>query len=1043
MTKLHRTFGISAILSVLTAAAAGMAAPAMAQEYVYRTDSVAVTGGFESGTEWLTFGSVQFTDLNDSGLVAFNGVSSDPFSYGEGIWVGSPDNISLVVLSGDPVPGVAAMSFYQFWGGGLVNGSGAIAFQATYSAGGAPLGDGLWSGSASALGLLALSGDPAPGTPGYTFSGNNYWVASIDDLGVTTFNAAFDTSAGYGTGAWTGTPGSLEAIALSGDPAPDTAGLFFTNVLVPSVNAAGTAIVAATTDDPTTSFPGGYWKTGAAGLSAIAQAGDVAPGAGGRTFGNLTMGASSAAGSEPGPLSASTITGPVLNKNGNVAFNGYLNPVDPNTGIGDEGIWIQDDSGLHLAALVGDTAPGTAGLQFADFNHINYNALGQIAFDAFVNSADPASDRGIWRGLPGSLSLLVREGDLAPGAAGETFGSLVLGPSMNEKGEIVFYAQLAESGTFGVWGAAADGIVTLILREGETVKIGYGDYRTVQAITYLEGQPSSMPSTNHFNEAGQLVTIVQFMDGTSGSLLVSPLPNIDNLPPVANAGPDQTVDPTQPVAFNGTGSSDPEGGTLEYVWTLDSPDGPLLAAGPTPATEMFPPGTFAIFLTVTDPYGASAADSMVLTVTNDPPIAIAGPDQTIQTLETAMLDGSGSTDPNGDAIQYIWSIGGVQIATGPTPAAGPFDAGVHTVTLTVSDEWGAEATDQMVLTVLNRAPAANAGLDQTVNHAQTATLDATGSADPESGALTYAWTLNGVQIATGVNPAVGPFEVGVHTFTLTVTDDKGATATDSMVVTVVNEAPVANAGPDQTVNHAQTVTLNGSGSSDPEGGVLTYAWSVGGVQIATGASAAVGPFDVGVHTVTLTVTDDHGTTATDSMVVTVANEAPTANAGADQTVNHIQTVTLDATASSDPEGGPLTYAWSIGGVQVATGASATVGPFDVGAHTVTLTVTDDHGTTATDSMVVTVVNEAPVANAGPDQTVTFRGRNASVTLDGSASADPEGGVLSYLWILDGQTVGTSATVQLNLTAGVYTFYLSVTDDHGAAHVDSVVVTTTK
>ncbi|MBE9553816.1 MAG: hypothetical protein IMF05_10175 [Proteobacteria bacterium] len=833
-------------------------------------------------------------------------------------------------------------------------------------------------------------------------------------------------------------------MVLSGDAAPDTAGLFFTDVFVLSNTAAGSAVVAATTDDPAATFPGGYWKTGATGLSVIAQAGDEAPGTGGRTFGNLAMNASSAAGSGgSSEIPAATITGPILNQSGNVAFNGYLSPVDPLTGLGDEGIWIQDDVGLHLAALVGDPAPGTAGLQFLDFNHVNYNDLGQIAFDAVVNSADTNNDRGIWRGVPGSLNLLVREGDLAPGTNGQTFSSLALGPSMNEKGEIAFYAQLAESGTLGVWQIGTDGIVTLILREGDSVKIGYGDYRTVETIAYLEGVSSSLASMNHFNEAGHLAVTVQLTDGTSGLLLASPLPNIDNQPPVANAGPDQTVDPTQPIALDGTGSYDPEAGVLEYFWTLDSPDGPLMATGPTPATEQFPPGTFTIFLTVTDLYGVSASDSMVLMVTNDPPVASASIDQTVQTLETVLLDGSGSTDPNGDSIEYIWSIAGVQIATGPTPTAGPFDTGVYTVTLTVRDAWYAEATDQMILTVLNRAPTAEAGVDQTVNHVQAVTLDGSGSADPEGGLLTYAWSIGGVEAATGANTSVGPFAVGTHTVTLTVTDDHGATATDSMIVTVTNAPPIASAGLDQSVNHAQTVTLDGSGSSDPEGGLLTYVWSIGGVEAATGASATVGPFAVGTYTVTLTVTDDHGATTTDGMTMTVVNEAPVANANLDQTVNYTQTVTLDATGSSDPEGGLLSYVWSIGGVEAATVASATVGPFAVGTYTVTLTVTDDHGATATDSMVITVVNEAPVANAGPDQTVTFKGRNVSVTLDGSASSDPEGGTLSYLWTRDGQTAGTGATVLLDLTAGVYTFDLTVTDDHGVTHTDSVVITTSK
>ena len=107
-------------------------------------------------------------------------------------------------------------------------------------------------------------------------------------------------------------------------------------------------------------------------------------------------------------------------------------------------------------------------------------------------------------------------------------------------------------------------------------------------------------------------------------------------------------------------------------------------------------------------------------------------------------------------------------------------------------------------------------------------------------------------------------------------------------------------------------------------------------------------------------------------------------------------------------------------------------------------MTDDQGAAASDTMVVTVVNEPPVANAGPDQTVNFtKGRTTPVTLDGSASTDPEDGIVSYVWSEAGQTVGSGAIVTVELAKGVYTFTLTVTDDHGATSSDSVVVTVTK
>ncbi len=1043
MSRSHVRYRIPAIFALLAVAFAWTPTPAAAQDSVYRVDPVAVSGEPAPGTGGLSFSRADFADLNDAGLVAIEGSLSGSGSYDQGIWVGTPGNLSLVVRSGDPVPGIAAHTFYQFWGGAMVNASGDAAIRATCRTDG-PLTPctGLWTGAAGNLQLLAFTGDPAPGTGGLPF-GQNFAIASFDDFGVTSFNSDFFAPEGQRFGMWEGTPGSLEPIVVPGDPVPDTVGQSFVEA-GGLTNRAGTTVIAAATADPTLFSSWGYWRTGANGLIIVAKAGDEAPGTGGRTFGNLTAGASGAAGAGWPPTDAPSVadvTGPILNQLGHVAFNGFLDPVDPWTGFGDEGIWIQDDLGLRLVTMVGDPAPGTAGLQFGDFNHVNFNSLGQVAFDAAVTSGDPANDHGIWRGSPDNITLVVREGDPAPGTDGETFKYLTYGPSMNDTGELVFQARLAESGNDGIWVARPDGTIELVVRDGEVLKVKPGDYRTISLVAIGDGMPSSYTTYNRYNEAGQLVLYVEFTDGTNGAFLASPIDSAPNLPPVASAGPDRLVIEGQTLTLYGSGSFDPEDTILSFVWSVG---GVEIARGPQATVGPFVAGLHTVTLTVTDRSGASATDDVLVTVEpNLPPVANAGPDLTASHVQSVLLDGSGSFDPEGGALTYVWTLDGVEIATGSVRSVGPFAVGVHTVTLTVTDDLGKTASDNMVLTVTNAPPVADAGPARTIQTQQFVWLDGSASSDPEGETLSYVWRLDGVQIGVGPTPSVGPFEAGVHTVTLTVTDGHGASATDETIVTVLNRAPVANAGPDQTINHAQTVTLNGTGSFDHDGAIVSHVWSIGGVQVASGSPAVVGPFAVGNHTVTLTVTDDMGATDTDSLVVTVVNEVPVASAGPAQTANHAQTVTLDGSGSADPEGGALSYSWMLNGVLIATGASPVVGPFAVGVHTITLTVTDDHGAAATDTTTLTIINEAPVANAGPDQAISFKGRSTTVTLDGSASSDPEGGALTYQWTRDGQPVGTGTVIQLELGAGVHVFTLTVTDDHGATAQDSVVVTATK
>ncbi len=185
-----------------------------------------------------------------------------------------------------------------------------------------------------------------------------------------------------------------------------------------------------------------------------------------------------------------------------------------------------------------------------------------------------------------------------------------------------------------------------------------------------------------------------------------------------------------------------------------------------------------------------------------------------------------------------------------------------------------------------------------------------------------------------------------------------------------NAPPTADAGPDQTVsdadeNGSESVTLDGTGSSDSDGTIVSYVWTDdGGATIPDGPTPTA-DFAVGTHNVTLTVTDDSGDSDTDVVVITVdpapPNVPPTADAGPDQTVtdadeNGSESVTLDGTGSSDSDGSIVSYVWTdVGtGDVLASGALASI-DLGVGDHFIRLTVTDDDGDTGEDITAVSVV----------------------------------------------------------------------------------------
>jgi hypothetical protein len=187
--------------------------------------------------------------------------------------------------------------------------------------------------------------------------------------------------------------------------------------------------------------------------------------------------------------------------------------------------------------------------------------------------------------------------------------------------------------------------------------------------------------------------------------------------------------------------------------------------------------------------------------------------------------------------------------------------------------------------------------------------------------------------------------------------EQGSTSTPA------NLPPTANAGPDQNVRDpegdgTQSVTLNGSGSSDSDGSITSYVWKEGPTTIATGVNPTVN-LSAGVHTITLTVTDDDTATGSDTVVVTVtSNEAPSAVAGVDQTVTDAdnsgaEVVNLSAAGSDDGDGTIVSYVWRENGLEIGTGFDPSIN-FTVGEHIVELTVTDNEGRTGTDTIRIVV-----------------------------------------------------------------------------------------
>jgi sugar lactone lactonase YvrE len=304
---------------------------------------------------------------------------------------------------------------------------------------------------------------------------------------------------------------------------------------------------------------------------------------------------------------------------------------------------------------------------------------------------------------------------------------------------------------------------------------------------------------------------------------------INNSPPVANAGVDLNVITGQVVTLNGSESYDPEGAMITFLWAfVGVPAGSSVTIASlsdvTSAKPKFTPdvdGTYRLQLIVNDSVLDSLPDEVVISATapNVPPNANAGPDQNVITGSTVQLDGSKSNDPDNGPLplSYFWSFAAKPAGswridndiTGRNKVNASFIPdvdGTYELKLTVSDgDRSSEDTIQIIATLPNVPPNANAGADMAINLGDTAVLDGSASNDPDHGPqpLTYLWIFvavptrsrltNGhISGADTISPSFTPDVEGTYVLQLMVFDGKDA-GFDNSAVTV--RANLATLGP--------------------------------------------------------------------------------------------------------------------------------------------------------------------------------------------------------------------------------------------------------
>jgi K319-like protein len=612
------------------------------------------------------------------------------------------------------------------------------------------------------------------------------------------------------------------------------------------------------------------------------------------------------------------------------------------------------------------------------------------------------------------------------------------------------------------------------LPQGSTVAVSWSKVSGPGTVTFADA--SAAATTASFSIAGDYVLRLTASDGEFAvfdELSITVFP--PNQAPAVNAGADQTVFLPATATLSGSVTDDglPQGSTLTIGWSKVSGPGTVTFASPNSAAtsaSFSAAGDYVLRLSASDGE-FTGADDVAITVIppNTAPSVDAGADLTVFLPATATLSGSVTDDglPQGSTLTIGWSkVSGPGNVTfsDPTSAATTAsfsDPGSYLLRLTASDgEF--TSSDDVAITVIprNTAPTVNAGPDQTVSLPATATLSGSVTDDglPQGSTLAITWSMvTGPAAVTFANPnspttSASFTTAGNYVLRLTASDTEFAVF-DELAITVfpANQAPLVDAGADQTIFLPATATLGAVVIDDglPQGSTLTTTWSeVSGPGTVTFANAsatttAAGFSAPGTYVLRETATDGEFTTSDDVTITVIPpNQAPSVNAGADQTVFLPANATLNGSVTDDglPQGSTVTVAWSVvSGPGTVTftvpNTATTVASFSAAGNYVLRLSASDGQLTGSDDVAITVIppNQPPVVDAGPDRTILMPGTG---TLNGSVTDDglPQGSTLSISWsklsgpgtVTFGSPTSAVTTVTFG-TAGTYVLRLTASD----------------
>ncbi|WP_239113360.1 PKD domain-containing protein [Shimia biformata] len=540
--------------------------------------------------------------------------------------------------------------------------------------------------------------------------------------------------------------------------------------------------------------------------------------------------------------------------------------------------------------------------------------------------------------------------------------------------------------------------------------------------------------THAFPRAGKYPVTLRVSDGTglANGRDVDAMSVTINARPMAVAGGNRDVCSGEPVLFDASASSDPDGETLLFSW--DFGDGETsTVVNPNKIYEL--PGTYPVTLTVQDESGTEQGRHMdrIAVLVREGPIAMAGEDKTVCVNQPVRFDGTASTDADGSVNGFDWSFGDGGRAGGAEPLHSFSKPGEYRVTLTITgDTIGACSpldTDTLTVTVLD-APTQEIDAPLRAALGNDIVFSASLSGVSDGVEAQHRWTFPDGSSTEGDTASHAFAAPGAQLVTLETTLEGteigcGALVTQARVI--VNEAPVPLFDAPAIVAAGQTVAFDAGASVDPDGAITGFQWDFGDGNTGQGVTGLHVYSEPGDYEVTLTVTDAadvENSQARLSQTVTV-NPAPMAALATPAPYCPGETRTWAA------NWGDGDISWAFGDGKTATGATASHSFANPGLFPVSVRMDDGKGQLNSVRMeeVYARINAAPVAEAGPDRTIC---PGDEITFS-ALTHDPDGTVTAHEWVFsDGVTLNGPTVTRRFDTAGAVDVRLTVTDDSGSA-----------